>query len=146
MRLTFAILLAATALASAAHAEPVDSAAEEALTLAKQAIALRSVQGPGNQTPQVAALYKAALVAGGFADSDVEITKVDDTAYLIATWPGRDRALKPLVISGHMDVVEAKRADWQRDPFVPVVENGYLYGRDRILAELGAFRTAECVP
>ena len=24
--------------------------------------------------------------------------------------------------------------------------NGYLYGRDRILAELGAFRTAECVP
>ena len=129
MRLTFAILLAATALASAAHAEPVDSAAEEALTLAKQAIALRSVQGPGNQTPQVAALYKAALVAGGFADSDVEITKVDDTAYLIATWPGRDRALKPLVISGHMDVVAANPADWQRDPFTPVIENGFLFGR-----------------
>ncbi len=40
-----------------------------------------------------------------------------------------DPALKPLVISGHMDVVEAKPADWTRDPFTPVVENGYLYGR-----------------
>jgi acetylornithine deacetylase/succinyl-diaminopimelate desuccinylase-like protein len=28
-----------------------------------------------------------------------------------------------------MDVVEAKPSDWQRDPFTPVVENGYLYGR-----------------
>jgi carboxypeptidase PM20D1 len=26
-------------------------------------------------------------------------------------------------------VVEAKPADWQRDPFTPVVENGLLYGR-----------------
>jgi len=28
-----------------------------------------------------------------------------------------------------MDVVEAKAADWTRDPFTPVVENGYLFGR-----------------
>jgi acetylornithine deacetylase/succinyl-diaminopimelate desuccinylase-like protein len=101
----------------------------EALELAKKAIALRSVAGPGNKTPDVAALYKAALVAGGFADKDIEITPVDDTAYLIATWPGSDPSLKPLVISGHMDVVEAKPSDWQRDPFTPVVENGYLFGR-----------------
>jgi acetylornithine deacetylase/succinyl-diaminopimelate desuccinylase-like protein len=101
----------------------------QALDLAKQAIALRSVRGPGNKTPEVAALYKAALVAGGFADADVTITPVDDTAYLIARWPGSDPALKPLVISGHMDVVEAKPVDWTRDPFTPVVENGYLFGR-----------------
>ena len=101
----------------------------QALDLAEKAIALRSVRGPGNQTPQVAAIYKAALVAGGFADGEVTITPVDDTAYLIARWPGSDPTLKPLVISGHMDVVEAKPADWKRDPFTPVVENGYLFGR-----------------
>jgi acetylornithine deacetylase/succinyl-diaminopimelate desuccinylase-like protein len=28
-----------------------------------------------------------------------------------------------------MDVVEARDADWQRDPFTPVVENGHPYGR-----------------
>jgi carboxypeptidase PM20D1 len=106
-----------------------DRADAQALDLAKQAIALRSVRGPGNQVPQVAALFKSALVAGGFNDSDVTITPVDDTAFLIARWKGQDPNLKPLVISGHMDVVEAKASDWERDPFTPVIENGLLYGR-----------------
>ena len=121
-------LLAITTCASAAT--PAHPRAEaQALDLAERAIALRSVQGPGNQTPQVAALYKDALVAGGFAGDEVSITPMDDTAYLIARWPGSNSKLRPLVISGHMDVVEAKAADWQRDPFKPVVENGYLFGR-----------------
>ena len=128
------VAMAALALvisAAGAGAAPVAhrQAEAQALDLAEKAISLRSVAGPGNQTPQVAALYKAALVAGGFAEADVTITPVDDTAYLIARWPGSDASLKPLVISGHMDVVEAKPADWQRDPFTPVAENGYLFGR-----------------
>jgi carboxypeptidase PM20D1 len=123
--------LVACVAVSMGHAKPVDHgrAETQALDLAKQAIALRSVRGPGNQAPQVAALFKSALVAGGFAESDVTVTTLDDTAYLIARWPGSDPKLKPLVISGHMDVVEAKPADWERDPFTPVVENGLLYGR-----------------
>jgi acetylornithine deacetylase/succinyl-diaminopimelate desuccinylase-like protein len=119
----------AQAVAAGATASRHPEAEAQALDLAEKAIALRSVRGPGNQTPEVAALYKAALVQGGFSDADVTITPVDDTAYLIARWPGSDPKLKPLVISGHMDVVEAKPADWQRDPFKPVVENGYLFGR-----------------
>ena len=101
----------------------------QALDLAKRAIALRSVRGTGNQAPQVAELFKSALLAGGFPEADVTITPVDDTAFLIARWKGSDPKLKPLVISGHMDVVEAKPSDWKRDPFTPVVENGLLYGR-----------------
>jgi carboxypeptidase PM20D1 len=118
-----------TASAQAATPPHHPAAEAQALDLAEKAIALRSVRGPGNQTPQVAELYKAALTQGGFTDQEVTITAVDDTAYLIARWPGSDPKLKPLVISGHMDVVEAKPADWQRDPFTPVVENGYLFGR-----------------
>ncbi|MEA3037473.1 MAG: hypothetical protein QOH04_3275 [Sphingomonadales bacterium] len=132
MRKAAAAFLGASFLAAGAAAAPPAAhpqAEAQALDLAKQAIALRSVRGPGNKTPEVAALYKAALVAGGFAPGDVEITPVDDTAYLIGRWRGSDPSLKPLVISGHMDVVEANPADWQRDPFTPVVENGYLYGR-----------------
>ena len=119
----------APALAKTAKPDTHPQAEAQALDLAKQAIAMRSVIGPGNQTPQVAALYKSALVAGGFADGDVTITPVDDTAYLIARWHGSDPKLKPVVISGHMDVVEAKPADWKRDPFTPVIEDGYLFGR-----------------
>ena len=116
---------------SSGHAKSADHdrADAQALELAKQAIALRSVRGPGNQVPQVAALFKSALVASGFNDADVTITPVDDTAFLIAHWQGQDPKLKPLVISGHMDVVEAKPLDWERDPFTPVIENGLLYGR-----------------
>jgi carboxypeptidase PM20D1 len=106
-----------------------DRADAQALDLAKQAIALRSVRGPGNHTPEVAALFKSALVAGGFNETDVTITPVDDTVFMIARWKGLDPELKPLVISGHMDVVEARPSDWERDPFTPVIENGLLYGR-----------------
>jgi carboxypeptidase PM20D1 len=115
----------------ALHAAPANhpQAEQQALDLAKQAIALRSVRGPGNQAPQVAALFKSALLAGGFREQELTVTPVDDTAYLIARWPGSNSALKPLVISGHMDVVEAKPADWQRDPFTAVLENGFLFGR-----------------
>ena len=105
------------------------AAEAQTIELAKQLIALRSVQGPGNQTPEALQLVKAALVTAGWQDAQVQITPFGDTAFLIATWPGSDPKLKPLVISGHMDVVEAKPADWQRDPFTPIVENGYLFGR-----------------
>ncbi len=101
----------------------------QTLDLAKRLIALRSVQGEGNRTGEAMQLVKTALVAGGWQDSDVAITPFGDTAYIIAAWPGSDPKLKPLVISGHLDVVEARPADWQRDPFTPVVENGYLFGR-----------------
>ncbi len=130
MRSISATILVLAAFAGAAPAASADPAATtRALDLAKQAISLRSVRGPGNKTPQVAELFRRALVSDGFADADVEITPLDDTAYLIARWPGRDPALKPLVISGHMDVVEANPADWTRDPFTPVIEKGYLFGR-----------------
>src|ERR1700722_4208921 len=120
------MLLASSALA----APPLHPQAEaQALDLAEKAIAMRSVVGPGNKTPDVARLYSDALIKGGFRPADVIITPYRDTAYLIARWPGSDPSLKPFVISGHMDVVEAKPADWQRDPFTPIVENGYLFGR-----------------
>jgi acetylornithine deacetylase/succinyl-diaminopimelate desuccinylase-like protein len=116
---------------SGAYAAPAGSPAVEAqaIDLAKQLMALRSVAGPGNQSPAALHRIHAALGAAGWADSDVEIVPFEDTGYLIATWRGSDAKLKPLVISGHLDVVEAKPSDWTRDPFTPVVEDGILYGR-----------------
>jgi carboxypeptidase PM20D1 len=119
--------LGAGGVAAAAAPHPVAEA--QALELAQKAIALHSVAGPGNETPKVARLYADALIAGGFRPEDVTITPMDGTAYLIARWRGSDPSLKPLVISGHMDVVAANPADWDRDPFTPVVEKGYLFGR-----------------
>ena len=48
---------------------------------------------------------------------------------LVAVYPGTSRTLKPILGIAHLDVVEAKREDWTRDPFTLVEENGYFYGR-----------------
>ncbi|MEO6388523.1 MAG: M20/M25/M40 family metallo-hydrolase [Croceibacterium sp.] len=124
-------LVAAIALIvpAAAQAQSHPVAEAQVLDLARQTIALRSVRGEGNRTADVAHVFERALRQGGWAARDIQIVPVDDTAYLIATWPGSDASLKPVVISAHMDVVEAKPEDWERDPFTPVVENGYLFGR-----------------
>ena len=48
---------------------------------------------------------------------------------LIALLPGSDAKLKPLLLLAHIDVVEANRADWERDPFTLVEEDGFFYAR-----------------
>jgi carboxypeptidase PM20D1 len=128
MRHLAAFLAVALAI-PAAHAQTNPQAEAQALELLKRGIAFRTVVGPGNQTLDYATYLKAQLVAGGFAADDVQVEKVDDTAYLVARYRGTASAKKPIYISGHMDVVEAKAEDWTRDPFTPVVENGYIWGR-----------------
>jgi len=123
----FALPLLALFAALPVAAQSTSRAETETMEIARRLIAFRSVAGPGNQTPQAQAYLKGVLAAGGIAD--VSVTPLGDTAYLLARWPGSDPKLPPLVFAGHIDVVEAKPADWQRDPFTPVVENGFLYGR-----------------
>jgi carboxypeptidase PM20D1 len=117
-------LLLAPAFATAQTADPADNA----LTILTRSIGFRTVEGAG-QVPAYAAWLKGLLVDGGYADADVQIQPIGDTAALVARWPGSDPDLKPLVLLAHMDVVHADPADWTRDPFTAVVENGYVYGR-----------------
>jgi len=79
----------------------------------------------------------AARVAGhlkqaGFADDQLTPFSVPDhpkEGGLVAVLPGTDKTLKPMLLLGHIDVVTAKRADWTRDPYKMVEENGYFWGR-----------------
>ena len=48
---------------------------------------------------------------------------------LIAPLHGTDAQARPLLLLAHIDVVEAKREDWVRDPFKLVEENGCFYAR-----------------
>jgi acetylornithine deacetylase/succinyl-diaminopimelate desuccinylase-like protein len=74
----------------------------------------------------------ARLTAAGYTGSDVEVVVPDDQpkfGALIATLHGTDAAAPALLLLAHIDVVEAKRADWTRDPFTLVEEDGYFYAR-----------------
>lgn len=124
--------LAALALALGSSAIAAAPAEDQALELLKRGIAFRTVIGEGNQTFEYATYLKEQLVAGGFAADDIVIERLEDTAWLAARYRGTGkgaRGAKPIYISGHMDVVEAKPSDWERDPFTAIVENGYVYGR-----------------
>lgn len=93
-----------------------------------RSVAFRTVEGAG-EVPKLAAYYASVLKAAGFADADIVITPMGETATFAATIRGRDATLKPLLMIGHMDVVAADPKDWTRDPFVPVEEKGYIFGR-----------------
>src|ERR1700759_4179990 len=48
---------------------------------------------------------------------------------LVVPWNGRSQALPAILLLAHIDVVEAKREDWVRDPFKLIEADGYFYGR-----------------
>ena len=74
----------------------------------------------------------ARLRAAGFADAELHSFAVAEhpkDGGLVAVLPGTDRAAKAILLLAHLDVVEARREDWSRDPFTLIEEDGYFYGR-----------------
>lgn len=72
------------------------------------------------------------LKAAGFPDKDLTYFSVPEhpkEGGLVAILPGTSKKAPAMLLLGHLDVVEAKREDWTRDPFTLIEENGYFYGR-----------------
>ena len=105
-----------------------DTATGDAMDMLRHAIAFQTEEGRG-QVPVFARYLADKLESAGFAKSDIEIIPVGETAALVVHYRGSDASKKPILLSAHMDVVAANPADWTRDPFKLVEENGYLYGR-----------------
>ena len=101
--------------------------------LLKQVIEIPTVHNRG-EVPRMANLLADRFRAAGFAERDIRIMPYeglpgDKTAALIVRWRAASPTKRPMLILGHMDVVEAKRADWKFDPFVFREERGYFLGR-----------------
>src|SRR5579859_195666 len=77
---------------------------------------------------QIAARLKAA----GYKDADLHLyapPELPKAGLIVAKLDGTDAKAKAVLLLAHLDVVEAKREDWTRDPFTLVEEGGYFYGR-----------------
>jgi acetylornithine deacetylase/succinyl-diaminopimelate desuccinylase-like protein len=77
----------------------------------------------------------ARLRGAGFADSELHLFTAPGhpkEGGLVAVYPGRDPKLKAILLLAHLDVVEAKREDWTRDPFTLLEENGNFYARGAV--------------
>ena len=107
--------------------EPANQWHQKAREILERAVAFQTVQGR-NQSPQFAAYLQEQFRAAGL--TNVTIHPHDDTAALILRWPAaRPGNRRPILLMGHMDVVEARREDWTRDPWQLGEADGYFYGR-----------------
>jgi len=129
MRILF-IALIALLLTPIVHAHDRSSEhARKTLEIYKTIIEVDTSKRKGN-TPKVARYLADELIAAGFPPEDVEVVMMPPTAALIARYRGKlGSGKRPILLLGHMDVVEANPEDWEREPFKLTQDDKYFYAR-----------------
>ena len=138
--------LLGTLIAGVAAAPADDPWHAKARAMLEHAVNVPTVLGR-DRVPELANWLADQYRAAGIPDTDIKIMPYDKTAALIVRWraPGKPKA-KPIMVMGHMDVVEAKREDWSAtDPFVFTEKDGYYYGRGTIDMKNGVTSTTIAV-
>ena len=103
--------------------------AQKTLEIYTRIIGVESSKNLGN-VPKVANYLADELLAAGFPEKDVEIVPLGETVSLIARYRGDGSSGKaPILLLGHMDVVEALLEDWERPPFELTRDDTYFYAR-----------------
>jgi acetylornithine deacetylase/succinyl-diaminopimelate desuccinylase-like protein len=118
--IALAMLCAPVLAASPSH----DAAARE---IYARVITFRTSEGHA-QTPAMVAYLKDVLAKAGVPDSDIATLDHGEARAMIVRVPGRERG-RPILFSAHMDIVDARPEEWQRNPFELIEENGNFYGR-----------------
>ncbi|HME41044.1 MAG TPA: M20/M25/M40 family metallo-hydrolase [Steroidobacteraceae bacterium] len=111
--------------ASAAAPQAVRAQAREIFA---HIVGIESSIGEG-KVPLVANYLAERFRAGGFPAADIHVLPLGETASLVVRYRGNGHGGRPIAFIAHMDVVTAKRSDWQRDPYTLIEEGGFFYGR-----------------
>ncbi len=121
-------MLVLTALASAASLD--DATRRLSRDIFQQLVEINTTDSVGSTTLAAQAMARRLLDAG-FPAADVQVLGPNGRkGNLVARLHGSGpRGLKPILIIGHLDVVEARRQDWTTDPFQFIEKDGYFYGR-----------------
>jgi acetylornithine deacetylase/succinyl-diaminopimelate desuccinylase-like protein len=120
--------IAALAFSTAAAQQPSEAQRTQAREILRRTVEMdTSVEG--RRTPEMANYLAEQFRAGGFPAADVQVIPYEQTAALVVRYRGDGSGGRPILLIAHMDVVTARRADWERDPFGFVEENGFFFGR-----------------
>ena len=125
-----AALAAGLAAAGAANAA-ADTGEAAFRALYRELIEINTTRSVGDCT-RAAEAMRAHLAAAGYPPEDLSILAPPEApkdGALVAVLRGKDRSVKPILLLAHIDVVEAKREDWERDPFTLHEEDGWFYAR-----------------
>jgi len=115
-------------LAVASQSQIDDATRKLSHDIFKQLIEINTTDSVGNVTTASEAMAQRFRDAG-FPESDLHILGPNDRKKnLVVRLPGSGKH-KPVLLLGHLDVVEARREDWTTDPFQFVEKDGYYYGR-----------------
>lgn len=105
-----------------------DAAHQQAVDIFRELIEINTTDSVGSVTAAAKAMQERFLAAG-FPASDMQLLGPNDRKQnLVLRYHGA-QGLKPILLIGHLDVVEAHREDWTTDPFQFVTKDGYFYGR-----------------
>ena len=122
---------ATLALIAQSVAADADPGREAFRAIYKEMVEIDSSATTGSCTKVVRAA-QMRLKQAGFTDEELQVVipegKPDD-GNIVARIRVKGATRKGVLLLAHIDVVDAKRADWERDPFTLVEENGYFYGR-----------------
>jgi acetylornithine deacetylase/succinyl-diaminopimelate desuccinylase-like protein len=144
-RPSLCLLLLCLSVAAAAQDRSTDyreTYQRQALAIYRDTIAMRTAAGHG-QVPAMAHYLADRFRDGGFDDEDIHVLPLvvpdgEEVASLVVRWRGDGRSGKrPILFAAHMDVVDALPADWERDPFTLIEEDGYFFGRGTADDKLG---------
>jgi acetylornithine deacetylase/succinyl-diaminopimelate desuccinylase-like protein len=83
---------------------------------------------PKGRTVDTAKLLADRLASEGI-ESKVYPTPDPEKVNLVARINAKNPVGKPLLLSSHMDVVQAVASDWTFDPYSGEISDGYIYGR-----------------
>jgi len=122
-------LLSGAAPAADRPADAADAAADRlAQDIFKQLIEINTTDSVGNVTTAAQAMAQRFLSAGFTASDVVVIGPEERKKNLVVRLHGAGKH-RPVLLIGHLDVVEARREDWSTDPFQLTEKDGYFYGR-----------------
>lgn len=94
----------------------------------KELIEINTTDSVGNVTTAAEAMAKR-LRDAGYPESDVQVLGPNDRKKNMVARLHGSGAKKPILLIGHLDVVEANPEDWTTDPFQFVEKDGFYYGR-----------------
>jgi acetylornithine deacetylase/succinyl-diaminopimelate desuccinylase-like protein len=103
-------------------------AVDETVVNLVRLLQVETINPPGNELPAIL-IVKDILEKAGFPQDAIKIIEsAPNRANLVARIKG-DGAERPLLLSGHVDVVPVERERWSHDPFGGEVLDDVVWGR-----------------
>src|SRR5689334_10411516 len=112
-----------------ANAQSDDSSKQLAHDIFKQLVEINTTDSKAGNVTTASEAMAQRFRDGGFSNQDIYLGGPNDRKKNLVVRLHGSGKHKPILLIGHLDVVEARREDWTTDPFQFIEKDGYFYGR-----------------